>query len=205
MINTLFKSENIQKKSKIGKFYVSNAEKFIEYIKNNNLYCFYDVKKIQKRIDSFGDIDYNDLNGYQQEIYNKYKENRDIISKYSDIEYQKVKEKEEKRIKKKNNKNKKDINTNNKEEIDIDKMDINTTINEIKKKFRANDFFIDISNFELENIDYTYERDSDDEFDRNSNNLSIKETIIVNDNNEDIVKKEKSSKMMKKFQKFLLI
>ena len=184
MINTLFKSENIQKKSKIGKFYVSNAEKFIEYIKNNNLYCFYDVKKIQKRIDSFGDIDYNDLNGYQQEIYNKYKENRDIISKYSDIEYQKVKEKEEKRIKKKNNKNKKDINTNNKEEIDIDKMDINSTINEIKKKFRANDFFIDISNFELENIDYTYERDSDDEFDRNSNNPSLKETIIVDEKNE---------------------
>ena len=193
MINTLFKSENFQKKTKIGKFYLSNAEQFIQYIKNNNLYCLYDVKKIQKGINSLDYIDYNDLNGYQQEIYNKYKENRDILNKYSDIEYQKAKEKEEKRIQEKINKKQNKMNNIN--EIKTDNSDRNEALIEIKKKFNANDFFIDISNFELENIDYTYERDSDDEFDRDSNNLSIKETIIVNDNNEDIVKKEKSSKI----------
>ena len=74
MINTLFKSENAVKKTKIGKFYVSNAEKFIDYIKKNNLYYLYDVKKIQKGVDCLNEIDYNDLNGYQQELYNKYKD-----------------------------------------------------------------------------------------------------------------------------------
>lgn len=33
MINTLFKSEDVQKKIKIGKFYVSNSEQFVKYIK----------------------------------------------------------------------------------------------------------------------------------------------------------------------------
>ena len=177
MINTLFKSENVNKKRKLGKFYVSNAEQFIKYIKDNNLYYLYDVKKIQKGIDCLSDIQYNDLNAYQQVVYNKYKENRDIIEKYSDNEYIIAKNKEEKRIQekmdKKNNINKtNEINTENKE----------LPIKEIKNKFKANDFFIDISNFELENIDYTYQADSDDEFTDNSLNskkLSIKESVIV--------------------------
>ena len=97
MVNTLFKSENTLKKSKLGKFYVSNAEKFIDYIKSNNLYYLYDVKKIQKRIDCLDAINFNDLDGYQQEVYNKYKENRDLISKYSENEYKLAKEKEEKK------------------------------------------------------------------------------------------------------------
>ena len=180
MINTLFKSENVDKKTKIGKFYVSNAEQFMKYIKDNNLYYLYDVKKIQKGIDCLNDIEYNDLNGYQQEVYNKYKENRDIINKYCQNEYIIAKEKEEKRIQKKMNKNNNankinDINTENKE----------MPVNEAKKRFKANDFFIDISNFELENIDYTYQADSDDEFidndKKNINNYSLKETVIVLD------------------------
>ena len=196
MINTLFKSENLKKKTKIGKFYVSNAEKFIEYIRENNLYFLYDVKKIQQGIDSLNNIKYNDLNAYQQEIYNKFKENRDIICKYSENEYQIVKDKEEKRIQMKINKNKNnnnDTNNNNLNEINIDKE---IQMNEIKKKFKANDFFIDISNFELENIDYTYEADSDDdEFNNDIKNHSLKETVVVLDSINENVQNGKNSKI----------
>ena len=168
MINTLFKSENASKKLKIGKFYASNSEKFINYIKENNLYFLYDAKKIHNYVDSLNDIEFNDLNGYQQEIYNKYKENKEIIDKYSENEYQILKAKEEKKLNKNINK----------------EGDINNSINEIntdsqsKKKLKANDFFIDISNFELENIDYTYEVDSDDDFEEDKK-YNLKETIIV--------------------------
>ena len=196
MINTLFKSENLKKKTKIGKFYISNAERFIDYISENNLYFLYDVKKIQQGVDSLSNIKYNDLNGYQQDIYNKYKENRDIICKYSENEYLLAKDKEEKRIQMKINKNKSNnTNNNNINEINTDKE---LQINEIKKKFKANDFFIDISNFELENIDYTYEADSDDEF-NNDNSHSLKETVIVldsiNENENSSSQNDKKSKI----------
>ena len=49
MINTLFKSENEENKNKLNKFYVSNAEEFINYIKMNNLY-FYIIIKISEKI-----------------------------------------------------------------------------------------------------------------------------------------------------------
>ena len=185
MINTLFKSENAEKKTKISKFYVSNAEKFIQYIKDNNLYYLYDVKKIVKGIDCLSNIEYNDLDGYQQEIYNKFKENREIIEKYSENEYQIAKEKEEKRIQAKLNKHN-NIN-NNINEINTDKE----TTNEIKKKLKANDFIIDISNFELQNIDYTYEADSDDEL-NDERHYSLKETVIVLD---DMNENNKNSKI----------
>ena len=185
MINTLFKSENAEKKTKIGKFYVSNAEKFIQYIKDNNLYYLYDVKKIVKGIDCLSNIEYNDLDGYQQEIYNKFKENREIIEKYSENEYQIAKEKEEKRIQAKLNKHN-NIN-NNINEVNTDKE----TTNEIKKKLKANDFIIDISNFELQNIDYTYEADSDDEL-NDERHYSLKETVIVLD---DMNENNKNSKI----------
>ena len=184
MVNTLFKSENTLKKSKLGKFYVSNAEKFIDYIKSNNLYYLYDVKKIQKRIDCLNAINFNDLDGYQQEVYNKYKENRDLISKYSENEYKLAKEKEEKKIQEKLNKRK-----HSKSGVIIESK---YEITEIKKKFRANDFLIDISNFELQNFDVTYEVDSDDEFNSNS----LKETIIINDSvRDDNNEKEKKQKI----------
>ena len=185
MINTLFKSENAEKKTKISKFYVSNAEKFIQYIKDNNLYYLYDVKKIVKGIDCLSNIEYNDLDGYQQEIYNKFKENREIIEKYSENEYQIAKEKEEKRIQAKLNKHN-NIN-NNINEVNTDKE----TTNEIKKKLKANDFIIDISNFELQNIDYTYEADSDDEL-NDERHYSLKETVIVLD---DMNENNKNSKI----------
>ena len=185
MINTLFKSENSIKKTKIGKFYVSNAEKYIEFIKKNNLYYLYDVKKIQKGLDTFNILNYNDLNGYQQELYNKYLGNREIIAKYSDVEYQIAKNKEEKRIREKMNKNKgeKIISLDNDSEMQT---------NEIKKKLKANDFFIDISNFVLENIDYTYEADSDDEDDSRTN--SLKETVIVRDSVNELYDADKRLK-----------
>ena len=177
MINTLFKSEDVQKKIKIGKFYVSNSEQLVKYIKKHNLYLFYDIKKIQKGLNPLGDIEFNDLNGYQQQIFNKYTDSRNLIIKYSENEYQMAKEKELKKLEQIKNKNN-NINLP-KNEISTDSE---TSIHEIKKKFKANDFYIDISNFELENVDYTYEADSDDEFDRNTN-ISLKETIIVNENN----------------------
>ena len=44
MINTLFKSENEENKIKLNKFYVSNSEDFMHYIKINNLYFLYNNK-----------------------------------------------------------------------------------------------------------------------------------------------------------------
>ena len=41
MINTLFKSENEENKVKLNKFYVSNSEPFIRYIKINNFSNFF--------------------------------------------------------------------------------------------------------------------------------------------------------------------
>jgi len=129
MVNTLFKSENQKRKNKISKFYIANSGPFIKYIKSHNLYFLYDNKTIQNQTNIFEDVDYNKLDGYQQEIYNKYKNTREYIINYSEKEYNKAKEKEEEKISGK-------INTNT-----------GKTGNAEKTKFRSNDFFIDISNF----------------------------------------------------------
>ena len=148
MINTLFKSENKKRKNKLSKFYIANSNPFIKYIKTHNLYFLYDNNSIQNQTNIFEEVDYNNLDGYQQEIYNKYKNSREIIVNYSENEYNIAKEKEEDKINRKNSKN-----SNKIEDIIDDK------INEEKTKFRSNDFFIDISNFKLLNEDITYEED----------------------------------------------
>ena len=79
MVNTVFKSPLIKSRNKIEKFYIANSEEFIKYIKNNNLYFLYDSNLIDEKINIFDKINYNDLNGYQQELFNKYKKSRDII------------------------------------------------------------------------------------------------------------------------------
>ena len=76
MINTLFKSENKKRRNKISKFYIANSNPFIKYIKSHNLYFLYDNKSIENQTNILEEVDYNSLDGYQQEIYNKYKSNR---------------------------------------------------------------------------------------------------------------------------------
>ena len=158
MINTLFKSENKKRKNKLSKFYIANSSPFIKYIKSHNLYFLYDNKAIQNQTNILNEVDYNNLDGYQQEIYNKYKSSRETIIKYSEEEYNKAKEKEKDKINtvksifisyNQNSKNNKNAQKN--ENLIDDK------INTDKTKFRSNDFFIDISNFKLLNEDITYE------------------------------------------------
>ena len=99
MVNTVFKSPLIKSRNKIEKFYIANSEEFIKYIKNNNLYFLYDSNLIDEKTNIFDKINYNDLNGYQQELFNKYKKSRDIIIDFSNKEYQKVKQAEEEKNK----------------------------------------------------------------------------------------------------------
>ena len=94
MINTLFKSENQKKKAKLNKFYIANSSPFIKFIKSYNLYFLYDNKSVQNHTNIFDEVDYNNLDGYQQEIYNKYKKSRDIIIQFSEDEFNEIKEKE---------------------------------------------------------------------------------------------------------------
>jgi len=141
MINTLFKSENQKKKAKLNKFYLANSSPFIKFIKSYNLYFLYDGKSVQNQTNIFDEVDYNNLDGYQQEIYNKYKKSRDIIIQFSEEEFKEVKDK------------------------DKDKNEISEIIDKEKQKFKSNDFFIDISNFKLLNDDVTYEEDDDQDGD----------------------------------------
>ena len=138
MINTLFKSENQKRKTKLNKFYIANSSPFIKFIKNHNLYFLYDNKTIQNQTNIFDEVDYNNLDGYQQEMYNKYKKSRDIIIEFSEDEYKKM-----------TGKNKNEIIDESKDKL-ID-----------NEKFKSNDFFIDISNFKLLNNEVTFDDDED--------------------------------------------
>ena len=140
MINTLFKSENEKRKSKLNKFYLANSNPFIKFIKSHNLYFLYDNKAIQNQTNIFDEVDYNNLDGYQQEVYNKYKKSRDAIIQFSEEEFKEIT---------KGDKNKNEIDTSE------------NKLNELEK-FKSNDFFIDISNFKLLNTDVTFEEDEDD-------------------------------------------
>ena len=145
MVNTLFKSESKKKLNKLNKFYIANSNPFMKYIKSHNLYFLYDNKSVQNQTNIFDNVDYNKLDGYQQEIYNKYKNSREMIVSYSEKEYNIEKEKEENKINNKNVGN-----------ISLDK-------NILKTKFRSSDLFIDISNFNLLNKDITYDDDMEEE------------------------------------------
>ena len=174
MVNTLFKSESKNKKNKLEKFYIANSDTYINYIKNNELYFLYDNKYIQEHANIFDKIDFNSLNMVQQQVFNKYKENRDTIIEFSDNEYITVKEKE---IKKLQDKGKKvNINTENDSKI------IRSSSVLKNKKFRPNDFFIDISFFELNNVDLTYEEDDELELEEEEKKLPD----LYNNNNEFI-------------------
>ena len=164
MVNTLFKSENQKKKEKLNDFYISNSSPFMKFIKSHDLYFLYNNKCLENQTNIFDEVDYDNLDGYQQEIYNKYKKSRDTIIKFSEDEFNEVTEKE---------KNKESIEENNKK----------------KEKFKSTDFFIDISNFQLLNKDITYEEDEDDQLiDKNiyEDKTNINEEIKINKNILDI-------------------
>ena len=169
MVNTLFKSESQKKKEKLNNFYISNSSPFMKFIKSHNLYFLYNNKCLQNQANIFDEIDYDNLDGYQQELYNKYKKSRDIIIKFSEDEYNEVIEKE---------KNKND-------DLIINKND------KIKEKFKSTDFFMDISNFKLLNKDVTYDEDEEEEdqlIDNNiyGDNTNINEVNRINKNILDI-------------------
>ena len=173
MVNTLFKSEDKKLRKKINKFYLTNSEKFIDYIKKNELYFLYD-NNITENENIFEKIEFNSLNMIQQQIYNRYKNSRQNIIDFSNNEYNTEKQKEINKLKEsgkfKNNEN--IINTNNN---DINNEEDNNNIiktNSFKKniKLKPDEFFIDISNFKLNNPDVT-QQDEDDlfEFEENIN------------------------------------
>ena len=167
MINTLFKSENEENKIKLNKFYVSNSEPFMHYIKINNLYFLYNNKNIQKdRVHLIEEIDKENLKGHQLDIYYKYSHSQEIISKYSEKEYEYIIF-QDKNISNITN-NDKGINKNETKEnfINEEANDKEKDLMNIKKKFNANEFLISISNFKLNKIDYSYE-DEDSEDDNN--------------------------------------
>ena len=184
MVNTVNKSPTKKTRNKIDKFYISNSEEFIKYIQSNNLYFLYDSNLIDEKINIFEKINYNDLNGYQQELFNKYKRSRDIIIDFSDKEYQRVKQAEEdKKTKRKDSKKSSDSsnniekkNTGSSANLDINnEININqsstlqSNYNSSEYKLKPSEFLISVSNFKLTNLDLTYEEDDDLEFDKEGN------------------------------------
>ena len=156
MINTLFKSENEENKNILNKFYLSNSESYINYIKNNHLYFLYDCKNIPNyNLHPLEKVNKEKLNGYQIDIFNKYNKSKDLIFEYSEKEYQNVvfKDKSISNIDKNNSKK------NNKESIN----DIEKDLAKLRNKLNANDFLISISNFKLNNPDYSYDQDDDND------------------------------------------
>ena len=156
MINTLFKSESQSKKNKLENFYLANSKPYMDFIKRKKLFFLYDNSCIKEQENIFEKIDFNSLNTNQQQLYNKYKESRDLIIEFSDNEYRKAREKQIKKLKEKNINISNIINNENEIETNIIDVDFKN------KKFNPNDFFIDISNFKLNNIDITYEEDEED-------------------------------------------
>ena len=124
----------------------------------------------------------------QQLHYNKYKSNRDIIIKYSDKEYKTVKNKQIQKLKdsgKIKNVNPNIIKTDDEDNIvNDDILGIEENKNKENKQFEPNDFFIDISNFELNNKnlvddDDLFEIEEEDDDKNESKNLDL-----YNDDNE---------------------
>ena len=121
MINTVYKSQDKKARKKIDKFYIANSEDFIKYIEDNNLYFFYDAKLTNEKGNLFDKINFDGLNGIQQEFFNKYKKSRDIIIDYSNKEFEKAKKKED--------------DKKNKPNPEPNKIDINFDFNKIAKTF----------------------------------------------------------------------
>ena len=173
MIHTVFRSPDKKKRNKIENFYIANSDDYIKYIKTNRLYFLYDNNTINEK-NIFDKIDFNKLNGYQQNLFNKYKKSRDIIIDFSNKEYEEVKQKEEEKNKKARKNSKK---SENEIKINEDKnTDINTDANNLidipnskNYKFKSNDFLIDLCNFQLKKEGLFYEDDEELDFDNDEN------------------------------------
>ena len=191
MINTLFKSESEENKIKLNKFYVSNSEDFMHYVKINNLYFLYNNKNIQKeRVDLIEEINTENLRGHQLDIYTKYTKSKELIYKYSEKEYEYVifQDKNISNISNNiNNNSDKIINKIETKENLVNEEKEKDLIN-FKKKLNANEFLISISNFKLNKIDYSYEDEDSDE----ENNINIIENENLDEGNNN--KKEKIPK-----------
>jgi len=178
MINTLFKSESEENKNIINRFYVSNSEPFIKYIKINDLYFLYDNKNIKNHgiINVLEKVneEKEKLNGNQLDIFNKYNKSKNIIYEYSNKEYKDIifKDKNISTNNKKINNKENNIDKNN----TINENDNDTDISNLKNIINADDFLISISNFELNNPDYSYEEDDDE--DNEDNKEKIKKPIF---------------------------
>ena len=131
MINTLFRSENKNKRNKLEKFYITNSEAYINYIKNNELYFLYDNKNVEDNKNIFDIFDFNSLNMIQQLTYNKYKKSREIIIKFSNDEYKTVKDKQIQKLK--DSGKFKNINQNIINDKELEKEDENNIINTNEK------------------------------------------------------------------------
>ena len=150
MINTLFKSEENNNNNLIN-FYISMSNGYLDYINENNLNFLYE-KAINSNKNVFDIIDKNSLNNNQFTIISKYKNSREKIYYYSSNEL----ENEKQKLK----------NPNLEEEIFH------------PDKLQADDFFIDISNFQLSNEDITYE---------------ISDNIIEKENENSLIIEKKKS------------
>ena len=193
-MNTLFLSENKKMRKKLEKFYISNSDKYINYIKKNRLYFLYDGT-ITENENIFDKINYNSLNSNQQQIFNKYKNSREMITSFSQDEYIKEKEKEINKLKEqgklKNINNEDLINTNEENE---EKEIIKTDLLNKDQKLKPDEFFIDISNFKLNNPDITQEDDILEIEDKEEDD-SIKQNILYDEkNSDDFINMEKIDK-----------
>ena len=182
-MNTLFRSENKRMRKRINKFYLSNSDKYINYIKKNNLYFLYDCN-IKDNENIFEKIDYNSLNMEQQQYFNKFKKSREIINNFSQDEFIEEKEKEINKLKESGKfKNISDIINLNEEDKENDL--IKTDIIKKDKKLKADEFFIDISNFRLNNPDITQEDDDILDLEGNDEDGSNRQSLLYDENNSD--------------------
>ena len=172
MIHTVFRSPDKKKRNKIENFYIANSDDYIKYIKTNRLYFLYDNNTINEK-NIFDKIDFNKLNGYQQNLFNKYKKSRDIIIDFSNKEYEEVKQKEEEKNKKARKNSKKSeneikINEDKNTDINTDANNLNDIPNSKNYKFKSNDFLIDLCNFQLKKEGLIYEDDEELDFDNDN-------------------------------------
>ena len=186
MVNALFKSESKKMKKKIEKFYITNSEKYIDYIKDHTLYFLYN-NDIDEKENIFDKIDFNSLDMYQQQTFNKYKRSRDNIIFYSQNEYIIEKNKEINKLKKSSKiKNINEILTIYEEDENKEQNFIKSNLLRVNEKFKPDDFFIDISNFKLNNPDLTQDNDDldDIEDEKEEENLNEGNNIINLGNSE---------------------
>ena len=186
MVNALFKSESKKMKKKIEKFYITNSENYIDYIRDNNLYFLYN-NDIDEKDNIFDKIDFNSLDMYQQQTFNRYKRSRDNIIFYSQNEYIIEKNKEINKLKKSGKvKNLEEILSIYEEDENKEQNFIKSNLLRVKEKFKPDDFFIDISNFNLNNPDL-----AQDDYDIDLEDEKEEENFNDEDNNKNLGNPEK--------------